>query len=285
MHFNDEVDWPEVFREHISRPGLADPRNPRRSAYVTTMVFLEAGLKEIDDQLSGRNSRSRDELAGARLTRKIIVRRAATMAAELPCAVSAGEGAFRDRWPSRGGMANFFTCLIKYTCTAPRWGLFLDYGPRRALAELPRVRKGELELTDLIAKIATHDLRMRIRLARYWLFQLSLTIDAKWQSVATTAYREMLDAYSTRWAPVYEEGLKLLGVRFRPGVTPEKLSMMVSAQTSGFAQHIAGTGDDTADNRDLFVASVEALIHACLDPGDGCDIAEALRRALRREQG
>jgi hypothetical protein len=281
VRFNDEVDWPEVFGEHISRPSLADPRNPRRSAYVRTMVFLEGGLKEIDDQLSGRNSRSRDELAGARLTRKIVVRRAAGVAAAVPGAARAGEGAFRDRWPGSGGMANFFMCLIKYTCTAPRWSNFLDYGPRRALAELPKVREGELDLTDLIAKIAAHDLRMRSRLARYWLFQLSLTIDAKWQSVATKAYQEMLDAYSTRWIPVYEEGLRLLDVRFRPGITARKLSLMVCAQTSGFAQQVAGAGDDTTENRDLFVASVQALILAALDPGDGYGITEALRRRLR----
>ncbi|PWK86289.1 hypothetical protein C8D88_105332 [Lentzea atacamensis] len=285
MHFNDEVDWPEVFGEHISRPSLADPRNPRRSVYAATMVFLEGGLQEIDDQLSGRSRRSRDELAGARLTRTVVVRRAAALAADLPCAVSVGEGAFKDRWPSHGGMANFFMCLIKYTCTAPRWGLFLDYGPRRALAELPRVRAGELELTDLITKIATHDLRMRTRLARYWLFQLSLTIDAKWRSVATKAYREMLDAYSTRWVPVYEEGLRLLGVRLRPGITARMLSSMVSAQTSGFAQHIAGTGDDTRENRDLFVASVQALIYAALDPGDERVITDALRRILGEGPG
>ncbi|MET9631811.1 hypothetical protein ABZX92_30535 [Lentzea sp. NPDC006480] len=281
MHFNDEVDWPEVLRGHISRPSLADPRNPRRSVYLATMSFLEGGLREIDDQLAGRSARSRDELVSARLTRDIVVRRAAGVARELPQVVHAGEGAFRDRWPGNGGMANYFMCLIKYTCTAPRWGLFLDYGPRRALAELPAVHEGRLELTDLISKIATHDLRMRIRLARYWLFQLSLTIDAKWQAVATTAYRELLDAYSTRWAPVYERGLHLLGVRFRPGVTPARLSMMVSAQTAGFAQHIAATGDNTTDNRDLFVASVQALIYAALDPGDGRGVAEALRGILR----
>jgi len=280
VNFNDEVNWPEEFGEHISRPSLADPRNPRRSTYLTTMVFLEGGLREVDDQLAGRSTRSRDELAGARLTRTIILHRAAAVARELPHKVHVGEGAFRDRWRGPGGMANFFMCLIKYTCTAPRWGLFLDYGPRRVMAELPRVHKGELDLSELITKIATHDLRMRIRLARYWLFQLSLTIDAKWQSVATKAYREMLDAYSARWVPVYEEGLRLLDVRFRPGITPKKLSMMVSAQTSGFAQHIAGAGDDTRENRDLFVASVQALIFAALDPGDGRGITEALREIL-----
>jgi hypothetical protein len=281
VHFNDEVDWPVVFRGHISRPSLADPRNPRRSAYVTTMVFLEGGLREIDDQLSGRSARGRDELAGARLTRQIVVRRAAQIAGELQEAVRVGEGAFKDRWRGNGGMADFFMCLIKYTCTAPRWSLFLDYGPRRALAELPKVCDGRLELTDLIAKIATHDLRMRIRLARYWLFQLSLTIDKKWQAVATSAYRQMLDAYARRWAPVYEQGLRLLGLRFRPGVTPDGLSRLVSAQTDGFAQHIAATGDNTTANRDLFVTSVQALIYAALDPGDGRGITDALRAVLR----
>ena len=113
MYFNDEVDWPEVFRGHISRPSLADPRNPRRCVYETTMVFLEGGLKEIDDQLTGRNRRSRDELTGARLTRDIVLRRATTIAAELPNCLHTGEGAFRDRWEGPGGMANYFTCLIK----------------------------------------------------------------------------------------------------------------------------------------------------------------------------
>lgn len=283
MHFNDEVDWPEVFGDHISRPSQADPRNPRRCVYIATMVFLEAGLKEIEDQLSGHSSRSRDELAGARLTRGIVLRRAAEIVAGLPHdGVHVGEGAFTDRWKGSGGMANYFMCLVKYTCTAPRWGLFLDYGPRQALAELPKVRSGRLDLTDLVAKIAIHDLRMRIRLAKYWLFQLSLTIDAKWRAVAMTAYRDMLDAYSTRWVPVYQEGLRLLGVRFRPGVTAETLSAMVSAQTSGFAQHLAGAGDDTKESRDLFVTSVQALIYAALDPGDGRGVADALRGVLRR---
>lgn len=194
---HQHLDHPDVFGEHISRPSLADPRTPRRSACVRTMVLLEGGLKEVDDQLCGRNSRSRDEFAGARLPRRIVVRRAGGIAAGLPDATRVGEGAFRDRWPGSGGMADFFMCLVKYTCTAPRWSNFLDYGPRRALAELPEVRRGELDLTDLIAKIATHDLRMRGRLARYWLFQLSLTIDAKWQSVATNASPSRSPAQAT----------------------------------------------------------------------------------------
>ncbi|MBB5958291.1 hypothetical protein FHS29_004899 [Saccharothrix tamanrassetensis] len=290
MNFNDEVDWPDVFREHISRPSLADPRNPRRSTYVTTMLFLEGALREIDDQLSGRSRLSRDELAGARLTRRIVVERAVRVAGELSAddqeGLRVGDGGFKDRWPGLGGTANFFMCLIKYTCTAPRWGVFLDYGPRKALAELSKVRSGELELADLIGKISAHDLRMRTRLAKYWLFQLSLTMDAKWRAVATKAYRELLDAYSDRWIPVYEEGLRQLGVKFRPGMTPKKLSAMISALTSGFAQHIAGTGDESPVDGEngcvLLAEAVQGQIYAALDHGDDCDISAALRNTLLR---
>lgn len=288
MNFNDEVDWPDIFRECISRPSLADPRNPRRSTYVTTMLFLEGGLREVDDQLAGRSTLSRDELAGARLTRQIVVKRALRVADELPAAdrvgLRVGDGGFKDRWPGLGGTANFFMCLVKYTCTAPRWGVFLDYGPRKALAELPKVRAGDLDVADLIGKISAHDLRMRTRLARYWLFQLSLTIDTKWRAVATKAYRELLDAYSDRWTPVYEEGLRQLGARFRPGMTPKRLSATLSALTSGFAQHLAGTGDEYSVHGEngcaLLAQAVQGQIYAALDLGDGRTISEALRDAL-----
>ncbi|WP_433263547.1 hypothetical protein ACQPZF_32520 [Actinosynnema sp. CS-041913] len=252
------------------------------------MLFLEGALREIDDQLSGRSPLSRDELAGARLTREIVVKRAVRVAGELPAhdreGLRVGDGGFKDRWPGLGGTANFFMCVIKYTCTAPRWGLFLDYGPRRALAELARVRSGEMDLTALIGKISAHDLRMRTRLAKYWLFQLSLTMDAKWKAVATKAYRELLDAYTDRWVPVYEEGLRQLGVRFRPGMTPKKLSATLSALTSGFAQHIAGTGDESPvpgeDGCALLAEAVQGQIYAALDHGDDCDISTALRNTL-----
>ncbi|MCR3750605.1 hypothetical protein [Lentzea californiensis] len=123
-------------------------------------MLIEGGLKEIDDQLSGRNSRSRDELAGARLTREIVVRRAGGIAAGLPGATRVGEGAFRDRHAQPAG---------------------------QVLA-----------------------------------------------------------------VPVYEEGLRLLDVRFRPGTTARGLSLMASALTSGFAQQVAGASGDAGSPQGTF---------------------------------
>lgn len=281
MNFNDEVDWPQVFGEHIHRPSLADPHNPDRAVYVKTMVILEAALKEVEEQLSGRSKHSRDDFASARLTREIVLKRAARIAAKLPEPVSVNEGVFKDRWRGPGGMANFFVCVVRYVCTAPRWSKFLSYGPRIASKLLPRVQAGELTLADLISRIAAHDLRMRTRLAKYWLFQLSLTIDAKWQDVAKKAYAQLLDAYSEQWVPVYEQGLATLGVKFRPDMTAKELGTIISAQTSGFAQHLAGTGDESAFNCRSFAKSVQMLIHSALDVGDGHTVADALNNAVR----
>jgi hypothetical protein len=283
MNFNDEVNWPEIFAGHIARPSLADPKN--RWPYLTTMLFVEAGLRELGDQLAGRSTHGREDLGWARITRDIIVDRAKRIASnELDerdrQGLRVGQGAFKYRWPGLGGMSDFLMCLIRYACTAPRWVLALDYGPQTAMTKLSAIMSGEMELADLIHRIATHDLRLRVRLAKYWLLQLALTMDVKWRSTANKACRELLDFYTDRWVPVYDEGLRRLGVAFRPGMSSKKLSLMVSAQISGFAVLIASTGDDSylhgEDCMELFAESLQLIIYSMVDPGDGRTIADAL---------
>jgi hypothetical protein len=125
---------------------------------------------------------------------------------------------------------------------------------------------------------------MQVRLAKFWLFQLSLTMDATWREVASKAYRDVLESYAEHWVPVYDEGIRLLQVKLRPGMNSKKLSAMVSAAISGFAEHIAGTGDESylhgEDGVSLFAESVQYLIYAALDQGDGRDISRALSDAL-----
>lgn len=273
MNFNDEVDWPDVFGGYIARSTLADPKNKRRTAYLVTMLFVEAGFREIEDQLSGRSTLGRDDL-GLRITRKIVVARAnRIMLDELPeHGLSVGEGGFKDRWPGDGGMFNFFMCLVRYSFFDPRWRFSLDYGPRKVFAELARVKSGELRLADLITRVARHDLRLRVRLEKCWLFRLSLTVDAKWKAVATRSYRRFLEEYAERWIPVYDEAIRQLGVRLRPGMSTKKLCAMVCAQIAGFAEHIAGTGDESylygEDSVALFAEAVQLLIEAAIDPRD-----------------
>lgn len=293
MNFADDIDWPDVFGDDISRPGMADPRNPRRSTYVCTMVLLEAGLREIDEQLSGRSTAGRDELGWARITRQLVVRGAARIArAELSdherSGLSVGVGAFRERWNGCGGMAKYLACLVRYSCLAPRWRSLIEHGPRRAMALLPRVRAGEIALTDVITRIATYDLRLRARHARFWLFQLGLTTDVRWQAPASQAHREYLDTYTRLWTPVYDRGAQLLDVRLRPGTGPLRLSSMMSALISGYTERLAGIGDTSPATFDAIVAefatAVQALVLAAIDPGDRRDVPTALGAALRRRR-
>jgi hypothetical protein len=280
VYFNEAVDWPAVFRGFIKRDSLADPRNKKRSAFVVTMLFVEAGMRELDDQLIGRSPVRKDGLAWARITRDIIVRRARRLLAEVSgtsrWGVRVGEGGFKDRWPGLGGMSNFFMCMVRYACTDPKWRRVLDTGPQRALAMLPRVRTGELALADLIENVARRDLRMWARLARCWLFPLLLTMDSTWKKVGTEAFGELLSDYTERWAPVYAEAMRQFGVALRPDTDPARLSGMISAQMNGSAMAIAGKG--VSDDGDIaqFVHAVQALIYAAVDPGDGNDVPAAL---------
>jgi hypothetical protein len=289
VNFADDVDWPGVLDEYLARPGMADPRGPRRSTYVCTMLLLEAGLREIDEQLSGRSTAGRDELGWARITRQLVVGRAARIArAELSaadrCDLSVGEGAFKYRWQGCGGMADYLACLVRYSCLAPRWRSAIEYGPRRAMELLPMVRAGEVDLSDVITRIATYDLRLRTRIARFWLFQLALMMDVRWRAPASQAYREFLATYTRLWAPVYERGALLLDVRLRPGMEPLSLSSMVSALISGYAERLAGSGDTSAATVDAivaeFVVAVQAVVLAAIDHGDRRPVPAALGAAL-----
>lgn len=287
MKFDDEVDWPSIFAEHIDRPSLADPHNRHRSAYVATMLFLEAALRETHDQLSGLSKDGTDDLGWARISRRLVVRRARRLAAEKLAesdrqGLQLGEGGFRDRWPGWGGRSNFLACVVRYFCASPRWRSFFDFGARKARAELPEI--GAVDLPDLIQKIAIHDLHHRVRLSQWWLFQLSLTLNTKWRAVATKAYRELLEEYGRRWIPVYEEGLRRFRVSLRPDLSPAKLCAMISAQITGFATQIAGLGNEPRvlgeDAFALFAKSVQLLILAAIDTGDGRDVAAALSDRL-----
>jgi hypothetical protein len=181
-------------------------------------------------------------------------------------------------------MADYFQCLVRYSLLAPRWREGFDHGARRALAELPKVISGQETLAGLINKIATHDLKLRIRLAKYLLFQLSLTIDAKWKDLANKAHRQLLQNYADSWVPVYEEGIRRLRVRLRPGMTTKTLVAMVSALIAGFAEHAAGTGQQTylygEDSATLLAEAVQSLIYAAIDPGGGLPVSQVLHDVL-----
>jgi hypothetical protein len=288
VRFNEEVDWPGVFRGFIRQESLADPGNRRRSPFIVTMLFVEAGLRELDDQLIGRSPVRKEGLTWARITRDVIVRRARRILAELPAAVRrgarVGEGGFKHRWPDLGGMSNFFMCMVRYACTDPKWRRILGSGPQRALAALPRVRAGELSLAELIEIVARHDLRMWARLARCWLFPLLLTMDTTWAAVGRAAFGELLSDYSKRWVPVYEEGMRQFAAELRPDMSPALLSGMVSAQINGSAMAIAGRGRSDDGDIAQFVQAVQALIYAAVDPGDGRKVPAALeaRAGVRR---
>lgn len=288
MRLNDQVNWREVFGEFIARPSLADPGNKERHVFMLTLLFTEAGMRELDDQITGRIELPRTGVGWERITRNAILDRAERLRPTLPddqrIDEPATEGRFKDRWPLKGGMANFFMCMVLYACTEPKWRRVHDQAPQRTLAALPRVRSGELSLAEVIDDVGRRSLTMSVRLARCWLFPLMLTMDTHWKGVGHAAYRELLDNYTARWVPVYEKAIDELGVALRPDMDPVRLSKEVAAQIHGAAADLAGKGEVEEGDMERFVHAVQALIYASLDTGDGKDMPAAFTERLRRSR-
>lgn len=280
VNFNEAVDWPAVFKGFIDDESLADPRNEQRSTFIATMLYVEAGFRELDDQLVGRSPNWKEGLSWARITREIIVERAKRISTKLSEAdrsgLRVGEGGFKYRWPRLGGMSNYSMCVVRYACVDPKWRRILGNGPQRALAALPKVRTGELSLAELIETIASHDLKMWARLSRCWLFPLLLTMDTTLRSVGNAAFCELLSHYTKQWSQVYEEAVRQFGVALRPDMSPALLSRMLSAQINGSAMAIAGKGCGDEADVTQFVLAAQSLIYAAIDPGDEKDVPGAL---------
>jgi hypothetical protein len=148
------------------------------------------------------------------------------------------------------------------------------------MRDLPKVRSGTLTLAEFLEKVCVPDLKLRVRLANGWLFQLALTMDPRWRSVACKAHRELLEAYTARWVPVYEEGMRILGLSLRPNMNARELAIIVGAVVDGFAARIVGTGNEQSvngeDNFALYATAVQCVILAVVDPGDGRAVSAVL---------
>ncbi|MEU7476398.1 hypothetical protein AB0A63_10470 [Lentzea sp. NPDC042327] len=261
------------------------------------MVLLEAGLLELDEQVTGRSRVPKTGLEWANITREVVLARAwrlqhdlttralqesnsgkppTTPPIEVLRNMKIGDSQFRDRWRGKGGMEKYLVCMVRYTCVSARWHKILDRGPKLAAEALPAVSRGERSLADLVSEITAHDLKLWTRLARCWLFPLLLTMDTLLKPIGHQAFNDLLGVYSANWTPVFDQGLATLGVRFRPGVTPTSLSRMLSAHISGVALGAAGNGQNSDRDFADLAHAVQALLLSAVDPGDGASIGRAL---------
>jgi transcriptional regulator with XRE-family HTH domain len=265
----EKVPWMDLL-EGLRHPETqANPKN--RKPFALTLLFLEIGLKMVDEDLGERGGPA---FGWRQISRERVVKGAMKLAKERQSdidwgGVRSGLGAFKHRWAL---MADYLQDLVTYALYSPRWREALDFARAELLDGLDDVATGKKKFSDLIVAVAKKDMALRLRFARYLVFQLTLTVDSAYGRVAQKAQAQFYEVYSQSWVETYNEALKKLGFNLRPGVSVEVLGRLFGCLAEGLTMIVTETGDDllTKDENDrpLLAEGVMLMILGSIDTGD-----------------
>jgi hypothetical protein len=263
------VPWMDLL-EGLRHPETqADPNN--KKSFALTLLFLEIGLKMVDEDLG---ERSGPAFGWRQISRERVVKGAMKLAEERGPdidwdGVRSELGAFKHRWAL---MADYLQDLVTYALYSPRWRDALDLARAELLGGLDDVATGKARFSDLILAVAKKDMSLRLRFARYLVFQLTLTVDATYSRVAQKAQAQFYEVYSQTWVKSYDEALTKLGLKLRPGVTVETLGRLFGCLAQGLTMVVTETGDDSLtkddNDRSLLAEGVMLMILGSIDTGD-----------------
>lgn len=266
----EKVLWMELLDGLRNPETQANPKN--RKSFALTLLFLEIGLKMVDEDMEQQSGSS---FGWRHLSRERVVRRAMKLAEVGRSDVDGGDarpgpGAFRARWAL---LADYLQDLVTYALYSPRWREALEFARAELLDGLDDVAAGKKKFSDLIVAVTKKDMALRLRFARYLIFQLTLTVDSTYSRVAQKAHVQFYEVYSQSWVDAYDEALKKLGLTLRPGVNVEALGRLFGCLASGLTMVATETGDDQLTNdendRPLLAEGVMLMILGAIDTGDG----------------
>lgn len=268
-----DLQWVELLEGLQNPGGQADPA--KENSFALTRLFLEVGLKMADEDLGHCGGPA---FGWRQISRERVVSRAVKLGSDIDWGeVGSGIGAFRSRWRR---MADYLQDLVTYALYSPRWREALEFAKVELLAGLDDVANHRRTFSDLILAVAKKDMILRLRFARYLIFQLTLTVDSAYSRVAYEAHTRFYERYSESWAAAYHEALKKLGLKLRPGVTIDVLSKLFGSLAQGLTMIAADTGDNSltndANGRPLLANGVMLMILGAIDRGDGRSIEDCI---------
>jgi hypothetical protein len=184
--------------------------------------------------------------------------------------LDSGMGAFTQRWKL---VSHYRQDLVTYALYSPRWQQAFELTRRDLLDGLDEVVRNERKFSELIISVATKDMRLRLRFARYLIFQFSLTIDPAYAELAYRAHELFYRRSLESWTATYHEALGKIALKLRGNVTAEKLRRLFSALAQGLAMMAAYTGRDaitrTEDDIPFLAEGIMLMLVGALNTGDG----------------
>lgn len=278
------IDWQQRLAEHLrdengaDRSNLLDPELDDGVLLGATLLLLEAALQEVGDQLTRVGQANRDSLGCGGIAKTLTLKRAQDLQKRLPDDepwkyTAIGRGAFGHRWKTMGA---FHRTFVLYSLHAPRWRHAFEAPARMVRRQLPDVAARKLSLQSVVDDAARADLRLRIRLARYFTWQLGYVADAHWASTAHEAHTEFQHQHTERYARLYDDAVERLGIVYNPGWSGTTLARLIEPLAAGMAISAASSGDEGClydeYGRLRLTEGIWAFIHRAVDVGDQVDL-------------
>lgn len=228
-----------------------------------TRAFLNAGKRLVDRELLGELDEDKVTFRPlATLTREGIVREAQedreALGREPTVAMH------RDRWPC---FPDFMGDLIRFVLRE-RHSLtngMLDEHTRARLSTTPR-------FSTVVHEVAYHDMRIMHGDPASVRFQYLMTGLADHHEAIRTALGGVYENSFAYWRDQYRAILDARGVTFRPGVTLDEFTVILTGMAEGLGlRHIGANGDRVVDHhrhRTVLGKAAQILIAGAINPGD-----------------
>ncbi len=274
------IDWQQRLAGHfmdengIDRPHLLDSELDDGVLLGATLLLLEAALQEVGDQLTRVGRANLDSLGCGGVAKNLILKRAQDLQRRLPDDepwkyTHIGRGAFDFRWRLVGA---FHRTFVLYSLHAPRWRHAFEAPARMVRRQLSGIAAGTVTLHSVVNEAARADLRLRVRLARYFTWQLGYVADAHWAPTAHEAHAEFQAQHIERYARLYDDAVEHLGIAYCPGWSGTTLACLIEPLAAGMAISAASSGDENClydeHGRLRLAEGIWAFIHRAVDVGD-----------------
>lgn len=264
-----EDDLGDVLR-HLNRSTHEAQR--QLANHPLTRAYLEAGMRLLDEEFFAEPAD--DERPEPRsflwMSRDQVVKEVAHGPQELPHQGS--PGSLRDRWPY---FSDYLGDLILYALRTERLGDQTD------LAEQAADAVGDDALSAVAHESAyrylvltTGDTGSR--------FKTLVTAFADRDPVVAEALSAIYDEVTEAWRAAYSKFIHIRGLRLRPGVSLDDVTVILSAVAEGLKLRTIGDRAtpvlDHQQRRSLLGTAALAFVIACVDPGDGETLEETADR-------
>ncbi|MGH3622301.1 MAG: hypothetical protein ACRDQ5_10990 [Sciscionella sp.] len=254
-------------------------RKRRRTAHAgrrlandpLTRAYLEAGMRILEQEFFEENI-AEDNMRRplSTLTREAVLAEAANGSDPLP--IRPGEGSLRDRWEY---FSDYIGDLVRYALRGSYWIPHLEL----AESSVQLLHRSDVSFSAIVHEVAYQSAALGVD-STASRFRFLVTAMADQNPTVQEALAGVYAKSTNRWKIAYSAILADRGIKLRPGISLDEITMILTAVAEGLGLRMVGDPSapilDHHHRRALLGQAAVAIFAACVDAGDGKHIDQVV---------